>query len=95
MTRNISSETPQLSKLREGQILSELAGLIQVTARALPMPTPEDTTARRERHCVEIEANQADLRKSIKATELLVTQSDEILRRHRKECEAGEAASDK
>jgi hypothetical protein len=40
-----------------------------------------------------MEASQADLRKSIKATERLVTQSDDILRRHRKECE-GHGAED-
>jgi hypothetical protein len=57
------------------------------------MPNPENSTTRRERHCVEMEASQADLRKSIKATERLVTQSDDILRRHRKECE-GHGAED-
>lgn len=60
------------------------------------MPSPEKPaerssekpSERRERHCAEMEANQAELRESIKTTERLVTQSDDILRRHRNECEA-------
>lgn len=67
------------------------ADLIQVTMRSQSMPTTEDRAERRKRHAVEVEASQAELRKSISETERLVEQSDDMLRRHRDECEAGEA----
>jgi hypothetical protein len=54
------------------------------------MPTPEDRAQRRERHTAEIEASQARLRASIAETERLVGESDEMLRRHRKENEEGD-----
>jgi hypothetical protein len=56
------------------------------------MPTPKARAERRDRHSDEVEASQAALRKSIDETERLVEQSDEMLRRHRKENEAGDAA---
>ena len=49
------------------------------------MPTPEDRAKRRNRQAAEIEASQVKLRNSIAETERLVGQSDEMLRRHRKE----------
>jgi hypothetical protein len=55
------------------------------------MPTPKDRAARAERHSEEIEASQARLRDSIKETERLVDESDEMLRRHRREDEEGDA----
>lgn len=55
------------------------------------MPTSKDRAARRERHSSEVEASQAALRKSIEETERLVKESDEMLRRHRSEDEAGDA----
>ena len=45
---------------------------------------------RRERHTLEIEASQKALRESISETERLVGESDEMLRRHRKECDEDE-----
>jgi hypothetical protein len=54
------------------------------------VPTPKDRAERRERHSHEVEASQAALRSSIKDTERLVDQSDEMLRRHRDEHEAGD-----
>jgi len=45
----------------------------------------------REQHTAEIEASQDSLRKSIAETERLVGQSDEMLRRHRQECDEDEA----
>jgi hypothetical protein len=54
------------------------------------MPTSKDRADRRERHAHEVEATQAALRKSISDTERLVEQSDEMLRRHRKECQDGD-----
>ena len=57
------------------------------------MPTPKDRAERRERHSQEVEASQAALRRSIKETERLVDESDEMLRRHRNELEAGDALS--
>ena len=52
------------------------------------MPTPEERSRRRERQTAEVEASQAKLRASIAETERLVGESDEMLRRHRKECDA-------
>lgn len=51
----------------------------------------ETRTKRRDRHADEIEASQAKLRASIAETERLVGESDFMLRRHRKECDDGEA----
>ena len=42
---------------------------------------------RRDRHAAEIEASQAGLRASIKETERLMGESDDMVRRHRQECE--------
>jgi hypothetical protein len=55
------------------------------------MPTPRDRAERSKRHSAEVEASQAALRVSIKETERLVEQSDEMLRRHRKENDGGDA----
>ncbi len=55
------------------------------------MTDKKKRTERREQHAREIEANQKALRESIAETERLVGESEEILRRHRKECEEGEA----
>jgi hypothetical protein len=55
------------------------------------MPTRKDRAEQRERQAAEVEAGQAALRKSIKETERLVEESDEMLRRHRNEQEAGDA----
>lgn len=49
------------------------------------MPTPEDRAKRRDRQAAEVEASQVKLRASIVETERLVGESDEMLRRHRKE----------
>jgi hypothetical protein len=46
---------------------------------------------RRKQHSAEIEASQESLRRSIAETERLVGESDEMLRRHRKECEGDDA----
>lgn len=48
---------------------------------------------RREQQSREVEANQKALRESIAETERLVDESDEILRRHRREQEADERNS--
>lgn len=47
----------------------------------------------RNRHSEELEASQARLRKSIKKTERLVSEADELLRQHRQEWEEGDASS--
>lgn len=46
---------------------------------------------RRKQHTAEIEASQDSLRKSIAETERLVGESDDMLRRHRQECEDDDA----
>ena len=56
------------------------------------MPTAKHRAERRARHAADIEASQAALRQSIDETERLVKESDEMLRRHRKEHEDGDAA---
>ena len=56
------------------------------------MPTSKDRAERRERHAADIEASQHALRKSIDETGRLVQESEEMLRRHRKENEGGDAA---
>ena len=56
------------------------------------MPTPEDRARRRDRQAAEVEASQAKLRASIAETERLVGESDDMLRRHRKETDEDEGA---
>ena len=51
------------------------------------MPDPRKRADRRRQQAAEIEASQASLRKNIAETERLVGESDEMLRRHRQECE--------
>lgn len=58
------------------------------------MPILKTRTARRElqaRRSAEIEAGQAGLRRSIIEAERLVGESDEMLRRHREECDQADA----
>ena len=49
----------------------------------------------REQQANEVEANQAKLRASIAESDRLVGEADTMLRRHRKESEADDAASDR
>jgi hypothetical protein len=51
------------------------------------MPDKKKRAERREQHAREIESSQKALRQSIKETERLVGESEEMLRRHRRECE--------
>jgi hypothetical protein len=51
------------------------------------MPTPEKRAKRRDRQTAEVEASQVKLRASIAETERLVGESEEMLRRHREECD--------
>jgi hypothetical protein len=58
------------------------------------MPTPKKRNERqqlRDRHSAEIEASQAELRRSITETERLVGESDKMLRRHREESDEVDA----
>lgn len=55
------------------------------------MSDPKKRAERRKQHAAEIEASQVALRKSIAETERLVDESDEMLRRHRGECEQDDA----
>jgi len=52
---------------------------------------PKKRAARRKQHTAEIQASQDALRRSIAETERLVGESDEMLRRHRKQCEEDDA----
>lgn len=55
------------------------------------MTDPGKRAERRAQHAEEIEASQAELRKSISETERLVGESDKMLRRHRQECDDDDA----
>jgi hypothetical protein len=54
------------------------------------MPNPKDRAERRNRQAAEIEESQTKLRASIAETERLVGESENMLRRHRKECDDAE-----
>ena len=51
------------------------------------MPDKKRRDARHAQHATEVEESQTALRKSIAETERLVTRSDEMLERHRRERE--------
>ena len=54
------------------------------------MVDPENRRQRRERHTREVEEAQRGLRESIAKTQKLLDASDEMLKRHRRECESDE-----
>lgn len=66
-------------------------GPIQAAARSHTMPTIKVRAERRDRHSREVEASQAELRRSIAETKRLVDEADDMLLRHRNECEDGDA----
>jgi hypothetical protein len=51
------------------------------------MSSPEDRYPRRERQTREVEESQQELRDSIAHTEHLLSQSETMLKRHRRECD--------
>ena len=55
------------------------------------MSTPKQRAALRKQQAAEIEASQDSLRDSIAETKRLVTESDDMLRRHHQEREDDEA----
>lgn len=55
------------------------------------MPNKEKRAERRAQQAQEVEASQESLRTSIAETERLVSESDQMLRRHRKEREDDDA----
>ncbi len=57
------------------------------------MPDRKAKADRREQQAREVEKNQAALRVSIAETERLVGESEEMLRRHREECEADDGGA--
>ena len=57
------------------------------------MSDKEQRAQRREQHAREVEASQEALRRSIAETERLVGESEDMLKRHRRECEDDDAAS--
>ena len=54
------------------------------------MPDSKSRAARRAQQTAEVEASQVKLRTSIAETERLVDESEDMLRRHRNECDADE-----
>lgn len=55
------------------------------------MPDQKTRAQRRAQQTAEVRASQANLRTSIAETERLVGESDRMLERHRKECDADES----
>jgi hypothetical protein len=51
-----------------------------------------ERTARRLRQSQEMEQNQQDLRRSIAESKRLVDQAEEMIQRHRDECDAADSA---
>ena len=58
------------------------------------MPERQKRRERRDQHAREVEAGQEALKQSIAETRRLVDESDEMLRRHRRECDEDEAAGE-
>ncbi len=57
--------------------------------KEFPIPEIEKHRQRRERQSRELEQNQSELRTSIAESKRLVDEADEMIQRHRKECEDG------
>jgi len=76
-----------------GQTLGELkARFVDGSGESPAHPEPaEGRAALRDRHAREVDISQADLKDSIAETDRLVDESDEMLRRHRRECDDQEA----
>jgi hypothetical protein len=58
------------------------------------MPDKETRQRRRDDQAREVEESQQALRNSIDETRRLMDESDEMLRRHRKQCEEDDALDD-
>jgi hypothetical protein len=58
------------------------------------MPNKETRQRRRDDQAREVEESQQALRNSIDETRRLMDESDEMLRRHRKQCEEDDALDD-
>jgi hypothetical protein len=56
------------------------------------MPDKKTRAERREQQSREVEESQARLRSNIAEAKRLLNESDEMLRRHRTECEGDDAA---
>jgi hypothetical protein len=54
------------------------------------MPSSQERKDRRARHAREVEDSQDKLRENIKETNRLLVESDQMLKRHRGECEAAD-----
>jgi hypothetical protein len=67
-----------------GKSLQEVQRLLTGGSKA---PKADRRAERKKRHVGEVEASQANLRKSVAETDRLVVASDKMLRRHRKECD--------
>lgn len=70
-----------------GADVQSLRATKELLAGAVVQTAGQRAAVRRLRHTAEIEASQADLRKSIAETDRLVSESDKMLRRHHKECD--------
>lgn len=72
----------------EVQSLGSVKALVGGTHRAPRPPSAADRIAHRQnRHASEIEVSQAALRASVAETDRLISESDKMLRRHRREIE--------
>ena len=66
----------------------------QAWGRSSTMSDKKKRAERREQQSREVEASQKALRESITETERLVGESEEMLRRHRKECDDDDRGSE-
>ena len=66
----------------------------QACGRSSTMSDKKKRAERREQQSREVEASQKALRESITETERLVGESEEMLRRHRKECDDDDCGSE-
>jgi hypothetical protein len=82
-----SFNLPLVPKARENQAEAINWGSRHIAAA-------KERSQRRSRHSEEVQASQARLRESVKETERLVGESDEMLRQHRQEWEEGDARPD-
>lgn len=74
-------------KQPDAQLCGRLGELIKAQDVQASVTDKKKRAERREQQALEVEANQKALRESIAETERLVGESEEMLRRHRRESE--------
>ncbi len=88
-----SAQSPEVAAI-SGTDLDQLSGLLVLPRKKeFPIQQMKDRSARRDRQARELEQNQNDLRASIAESKRLVDEAEEMIRRHRDECEAADGRS--